>query len=248
MGYQWGPTQTPINGFIIPPPFPPVYGAFNLTSYLQGASDYEVMVSLLQVVKGVYDCVANLSDSIEAEIRQHLDDQIAAFENKWNKAFSDFIFKYEKEQDDFLAKYAEDIQTLINNINEAISTLNAANKNYTDTEIAKIKTYIDSIDKDITNAIMHNPFTGTYTTLQQILDDFANYVYKNGFTVGEYSALGLTVEEYAVKDWTVWDYAYNGKQLLGITDLKVLAPWNNNAVVGIQEAINYLYGLHEGSN
>lgn len=230
---QWGQTQTPINGFIVPPPFPPVYGAFNLTSYLQGASDYEVMCALLSVVKGLYDYVANFDNDIEAELKAYLD-----------KELQDFTQQSNAQQQQFINDYTNKVNQLIKDIADATEGLNTGNKDYTDSQIKQLQVQIDEIKGGMASTLFYNPMRGYVTTLQVLIDDLVNWAFSGGLTVAQYQEKGWTVSDYDELGWNVKQYADNSAILTGTSNITVLAPWDGNKPINLQEAINYLYNLH----
>ena len=137
------------------------------------------------------------------------------------KAYTDEI---KKEVDIEMAAQITTVQLMIdqaqNNFDAQIEYIESllddyarAAKEYTDTEVANLKVYVDDELAHVGINVL-NPVTGTYTSVQEAINSLFGLHTEDALTATEYDALNLTATVYDGKQLTAIDYDLYGKTLL----------------------------------
>lgn len=154
---------------------------------------------------------------INATIEEFRAEQIA-FEEKINTQFeeqaqriNDEFNALVQEIDEKFTDLREDIDTQFNSLStEVRARLNIFNNQLADME-ARLQAAIDNLTNDFK---VLNPLTGTYDTVQNTFNSFADLHMTDALTALEYDNLELTAQTYDGKQLNAYDYDFKGKVLL----------------------------------
>lgn len=138
-----------------PLPFIPVYGKFDLNTYVQGSSDYEIMARVIET----YNNAVKLFNEIigmYSDIDQTIDELTQSYEQK--------LQEYEQEINNANTAFQTGINNTIQNQNTTISNFQTATKQQIqaqDTKIAQLNDAIDACQEEI-NKLLEGEYIENY--------------------------------------------------------------------------------------
>lgn len=193
----------------------------------------------LDGVKQVLDGFRSDMDAFQTTVNN----QINAFENSVNTTNANFQSSINAQISAFLSKYSADIIALQDNIDKQAAAMNAGNKAYTDSEIAKVKDMIEQIEIDFNHIVVFNPYRGYRTTLQEWIDDNSQSVRFFAITAGEYDTLNLTATKYDNRLLTAYQYDFLFKHIFADIIGAIINPFTGLRDT-VQNVIDWLASLH----
>lgn len=190
---------------------------------------------------GVKQVLDGFRSDMEA-FQTSVTNQINAFENSVNTTNANFQSSVNTQIGSFLSKYSADIAALQDNIDIQAAAMNAGNKAYTDSEIAKVKEMIEQIEIDFNHIVVFNPYRGYRTALQVWIDDnsaFNTYA----ITAGEYDNLKWASKQYDDKLLTAYQYDFLFKRIFESVVHGIINPFTGLQDT-IQNVVDWLASLH----
>lgn len=137
-----------------------------------------------------------------------------------------------------------EIKTIEYDLQEAIADFREEMSEYLD---VRFEQFIQSLP-DYEHLIVHNPVTGTDTTVQVALDDLYASFNVFGLTAKQFDELGLSCAEFDAKELTAHEFDSMGYKLLGYPDptYYMRDPFTGEFAL-ISEVVMKLFALHAGT-
>ena len=178
----------------------------------------------------------NKFNALTAEIRNELAQTVLDI----NRLFNELKNQIESE----IASMKLEIKSLEFELQQAIEDLREELDEYLD---AKFEQFIHNLP-DYEHLIVHNPVTGTDTTIQVALDDLYASFNVFGLTAKQFDELGITCAEFDAKGLTAHEFDSMGYKLLNYPDptYYMRDPFTGEIVL-ISEVVMKLFALHAGT-
>lgn len=187
------------NNSLIVPPWP---SCVNLTTWVQGMSDYEIICWIVQQLNLVDDRITGMIDEAVKQANAYTDEQLQSFRNEFS-ALKNGIYAAMGQLSDQQQQFINTATQQINAINERVDQLSseieaAVNgmRAYTDQAILDnneaLYKYIEDAFIDIH---VVDYFTGNSVTIQQMFDKLAQFHLKNSLTYNQFAAKKVTYAE-----------------------------------------------------
>lgn len=110
----------------------------------------------------------------------------------------------------------DDVESSVTNLKNYTDDLVRDNyntlKNYVDTQDEYLQEEIDNIN--IGALVIYDPTTGTYDSVQTVINNLYNLTNKDGITASEFDNLQLTATEFDAYDLTAYEFDSSAKVLL----------------------------------
>lgn len=239
----WGQVISPLAGFITPPPFPPVYGQFNLTSYLQGASDYEIMCALLQVVKGLYDAVSTLQNNNNSYTDQEIT-KLRAYLDKTAVQLSNAIAQNDDAIRLLLGEQINALNARINSFMQYVDTRDLYYRYLEQIDISEVKALIEQLEKKLSsNASIFNLFEQNTTSVSQYFLDWYNKSRTGAATTALVDMSGRTVQYMDAQHFSAAWLDFNSSKREAFNYWRVFDP-TTGEFVDMQVAFQHLSNFH----
>ncbi len=198
-------------------------------------------------IQQILDMLAGEIDQISKDLKAYIDAQDAKTLQAAN-AYSDGRYNQSVLDNEALEKKLSDIIALqVQALQKMIFEGDAASKLYIDTEIIKIKRYLESIETKLPPVI--NPMTGKLDSISNTLRDIVNAFSYHAFTARQWDEYGLTAGESDGYQMTAVDYQIWAKCITGWYEnnlrkyFQVLSPWSGK-FIPVQDAIQKLAEYH----
>lgn len=206
------------NNSLIVPPWP---SCVNLTTWVQGMSDYEIICWIVQQLNLVNDRITGMIDEAVKQANAYTDEQLQSFRNEFS-ALENGIYAAMGQLSDQQQQFINTATQQINAINERVDQLSseieaAVNgmRAYTDQAILDnneaLYKYIEDAFIDIH---VVDYFTGNSVTIQQMFDKLAQFHLKNSLTYNQFAAKNVTYAELSALNATYADLISNAGGLI----------------------------------
>ena len=136
---------------LTPLPFLPVYGKFDLSTYVPGSSDYEIMARMVETYNlavsqfnKLIDTYVDFDATIE-KLQKEFDQKLTKFEGDVNAENAKFKAEITAQQTAFqsnITKQVNDIQAAVDNCNKEVQKL--INGEYIETYVQALAKWIDN--------------------------------------------------------------------------------------------------------
>ena len=178
----------------------------------------------------------NKFNALTAEIRNELAQTVLDI----NRLFNELKNQIESE----IASMKLEIKSLEFELQQAIEDLREELDEYLD---ARFEQFIHNLP-DYEHLIVHNPVTGTDTTIQVALDDLYASFNVFGLTAKQFDELGITCAEFDAKGLTAHEFDSMGYKLLNYPDptYYMRDPFTGEIVL-VSEVVMKLFTLHAGT-
>lgn len=217
----------------------------------QHEGEYELLLERVTAIEGEIDDfeaeveakftdlendLNNKFNALTAEIRNELAQTVLDI----NRLFNELKNQIESE----IASMKLEIKSLEFELQQAIEDLREELDEYLD---ARFEQFIHNLP-DYEHLIVHNPVTGTDTTIQVALDDLYASFNVFGLTAKQFDELGITCAEFDAKGLTAHEFDSMGYKLLGYPDptYYMRDPFTGEIAL-ISEVVMKLFALHAGT-
>lgn len=175
-------------------------------------------------------------DREKAEVRAELEAEFAKYERMYND------LKNQIEHD--ITEMRLEINTLMYELRDAIANFRTEMVEYID---ERFELFIENLP-DYEHLIVHNPVTGTDTTIQVALDDLYASFNVFGLTAKQFDSLGLTCEEFDNAGLTAHEFDSIGYKLLNYPDptYYMRDPFTGEWAL-VSDVVMKLFALHAGT-
>ena len=217
----------------------------------QHEGEYEALLERVETVEGeINDFEAEVEakfadlerdlnskfNALTTEIRNELAQTVLDI----NRLFNELKSQIEAE----IAAMKLEIKAIEYNLQEAIASFREEMGEYLD---ARFEQFIQSLP-DYEHLIVHNPVTGTDTTVQVALDDLYASFNVFGLTAKQFDELGITCAEFDAKELTAHEFDSMGYKLLGYPDptYYMRDPFTGEFAL-VSDVVMKLFALHAGT-
>lgn len=159
---------------------------------------------LLNRLKNVEESIANIKESIEAEVFEYVQQTLAPYEARLNALIIE-VNNLSGRVDDTLSQYDQRITQFINEVNDALSLMRKdlensiiAVNNLTDTKIENNNIYLlNEVSKNV-GALFRviNPFTGQSVSIQEMIDYLSAFHISDGIDYSTMNTRALTYTQF----------------------------------------------------
>lgn len=207
-----------MNNSPIVPPWP---SCVNLTTWVQGMSDYEIICWIVQQLNRVNDRITGLVDEAVEQANAYTDEQLQSFRNEFNALENDIyaaMGQLSDQQQQFINTATQQINAINERVDGLSSELEAAvngMRTYTDQAILDnnelLYKYIEDSFIDI-HVIDY--FTGLSVTIQQMFDKLAQFHLQNPLTYNQIAGREVTYNEISALNITYTEMITNAGGVL----------------------------------
>lgn len=201
------------NNSPIVPPWP---SCVNLTTWVQGMSDYEIICWIVQQLNLVNDRITGLIDEAVKQANAYTDEQLQSFRNEFSE-LEDGIYAAMGQLSDQQQQFINTATQQINAINERVDGLSSeieaalnGMRAYTDQAILDnneaLYKYIEDSFIDIH---VVDYFTGASVTIQQMFDKLAQFHLQNPLTYNQFAGKEVTYAELSALNATYSELILN---------------------------------------
>lgn len=184
-------------------PFKPLCRLLLPAVYNDALTYYEDLCKISEKLNEVIDFVNSYDDSLKQYVNEQVQAATTYMENQ--------LASVKQELEDDLSalelacinKYI-DLEKQIAVLNTSIINNNALLQGWVTSQINQLKEELADI---MPTVLVHNPFSGETSTIQQFIDDVWSYLRYGALSVDEYAQIQLTVDQYAEYRLTVMQYA-----------------------------------------
>ena len=206
------------NNSPIVPPWP---SCVNLTTWVQGMSDYEIICWIVQQLNLVNDRISGMIDEAVKQANAYTDEQLQSFRNDFSALENDIytaMGQLSNQQQQFINTATQQINAIKERVDGLSSEIEAAvngMRAYTDQAILDnneaIYKYIEDSFIDI-HVIDY--FTGNSVTIQQMFDKLAQFHLSNPLTYSQIAGREVTYNEISVLNITYTEMITNAGGVL----------------------------------
>ena len=228
-----------------------------LSTYKQLIDDYTGIVEWIENDAANYNDLLNRIIILEgqtADFQSQIDTLRIYIDGKYNTITNAMLAQYTQ----ITTEYTSLFSSILTIVSGEISTLNNKVENYRIELIDAIQrgdnyvmgwveaTLDDFIQNlpDYEHLIVHNPVTGTDTTVQEALNDLYGFYNLYGLTAEEYDALELTADRYDGYFITAYEFDVNGALIFGRSSPYLMRSPFTGQMEPLQNVILELYSLH----
>lgn len=136
---------------LTPLPFLPVFGKFDLNTYVQGSSDYEIMARVIETYNSAVKLFNQIIkdygdfDNTIKELTKNYEDQLNQYKKDTDKNISDFKTSITNQQNAFENNINVKINELTDRVNECYEEIEKLiNGEYIETYVQALATWIDN--------------------------------------------------------------------------------------------------------
>lgn len=136
---------------LTPLPFLPVFGKFDLNTYVQGSSDYEIMARVIETYNSAVKLFNQIIkdygdfDNTIKELTKNYEDQLNQYKKDTDKNISDFKTSITNQQNTFENNINVKINELTTRVNECYEEIEKLiNGEYIETYVQALATWIDN--------------------------------------------------------------------------------------------------------
>lgn len=136
---------------LTPLPFLPVLGKFDLNTYVQGSSDYEIMARVIETYNEAVRLFNQIIqdygdfDNTIKQLTKDYEDQLNSYKQDTDKEINDFKDSITKQQNTFEQKINVQINDLTTKVNECYEEVEKLiNGEYIETYVQALATWIDN--------------------------------------------------------------------------------------------------------
>lgn len=136
---------------LTPLPFLPVFGKFDLNTYVQGSSDYEIMARVIETYNSAVKLFNQIIkdygdfDNTIKQLTKDYEDQLNQYKQDTDKNISDFKTYITKQQDTFENNINIKINELTDKVNDCYEEVEKLiNGEYIETYVQALATWIDN--------------------------------------------------------------------------------------------------------
>lgn len=136
---------------LTPLPFLPVLGKFDLNTYVQGSSDYEIMARVIETYNEAVRLFNQIIrdygdfDNTIKQLTKDYEDQLNSYKQDTDKEINDFKASITKQQNTFEQKINVQINDLTTKVNECYEEVEKLiNGEYIETYVQALATWIDN--------------------------------------------------------------------------------------------------------
>lgn len=206
------------NNSPIVPPWP---SCVNLTTWVQGMSDYEIICWIVQQLNLVNDRITGLIDEAVKQANAYTDEQLQSFRNEFSvleKEIYAAMGQLSDQQQQFINTATQQINAINERVDGLSSEIEAAlngMRAYTDQAILDnneaLYKYIEDSFIDIH---VVDYFTGTSVTIQQMFDKLAQFHLQNPLTYNQFAGKEITYAALSELNATYADLVSNAGGLI----------------------------------
>lgn len=138
-------------GQLKPLPFLPVFGKFDLNTYVQGSSDYEIMARVIETYNAAVKLFNQIIqdygdfDNTIKRLTKDYEDQLNQYKQDTDKNISDFKTAISNQQNTFETNINVKISELTTRVNECYAEVEKLiNGEYIETYVQALATWIDN--------------------------------------------------------------------------------------------------------
>ena len=136
---------------LTPLPFLPVFGKFDLNTYVQGSSDYEIMARVIETYNSAVKLFNQIIkdygdfDNTIKQLTKDYEDQLNQYKQDTNKNISDFKIAITNQQNAFESNINIKINELTDRVNDCYAEVEKLiNGEYIETYVQALATWIDN--------------------------------------------------------------------------------------------------------
>lgn len=207
-----------MNNSPIVPPWP---SCVNLTTWVQGMSDYEIICWIVQQLNRVNDRITGLVDEAVEQANAYTDEQLQSFRNEFNALENDIyaaMGQLSDQQQQFINTATQQINAINERVEGLSSELEAAvngMRAYTDQAILDNNELLYKyIEDSFINIHVIDYFTGLSVTIQQMFDKLAQFHLQNPLTYSQFAGKEVTYSALSALDVTYSDLISNAGGLI----------------------------------
>lgn len=206
------------NNSPIVPPWP---SCVNLTTWVQGMSDYEIICWIVQQLNRVNDRITGLIDEAVEQANAYTDEQLQSFRNEFSALENNIYAAMDKlsdQQQQFINTATQQINAINERVDGLSSELEAAvngMRTYTDQAILdNNKLLYKYIEDSFIDIHVIDYFTGLSVTIQQMFDKLAQFHLQNPLTYNQIAGREVTYNEISALNVTYAEMINNAGGVL----------------------------------
>lgn len=193
----------------------------NLTTYVQGASDYEVFCAILQKLNEFSDRLDNSIQDAVNQANAYTDSKLQQFRNEFNslqQEILDTMAELSDQQSEFITLVNEKLNIINNRVNELSNNIDAsvlAMQAYTNSAIESNNGYIlEQIESQLIGVRVIDFFTGKEISIQEMFDKLAKFHLADALTYSKYADKNITYTSLFALGITYAQLINNGNTLI----------------------------------
>ena len=176
---------------------------------------------LLERIKNIEDQIAGIKESIEGEIFEWVQEQLAPYQTQLDELIRE-VESLQEETEETLQAYDTRITNFVNQVNNELALIRAdlidsiqAVNQLTDIKIENNNiTLLNQISENVGDLFMvMNPFTGTMVTIQSMVDYLSAFHITDAIDYDTMASRGLTYNQFNALNITYTDLTLHGNTL-----------------------------------
>ena len=176
---------------------------------------------LLERIKNIEDQIAGIKESIEGEIFEWVQEQLAPYQTQLDELIRE-VEDLQDETEETLQAYDTRITNFVNQVNNELALIRAdlidsiqAVNQLTDIKIENNNiTLLNQISENVGDLFMvMNPFTGTMVTIQAMVDYLSAFHITDAIDYDTMATRGLTYNQFNALNITYTDLTLHGNTL-----------------------------------